>query len=360
MHSSMIGAPTEFGPLVRELHERAAKVRQPLNGAFELTSACNLSCRMCYVRQSGSDRTAHGKEISAAQWLDIARQAKAEGLLFLLLARGEIFLRRDFFDIYEPLTRMGLIITLFTNGTLITRPIAKRLAATPPNRVEITLYRATATTYEAITGIPGSYAACCEGIEALVANRIPLGLKTTITRHNVAELDEMRQMAHDRGLTLNGAWLLSQRPDGQPSDVENCRLSATDCVRLEATDQASANEMREVALAEPPLENDGNFYCKAGKATFAVTPYGEMNACLLLPVPAARPLEIGSRAAWTQVTGYVDSALAPSPVCMSCDVRAYCGRCPAWSLMETGTLTEPVPYWCEIARARKERYERPA
>ena len=356
----MTGAPTEYGPLVRELHDRAARLRQPINGAFELTSACNLSCRMCYVRQSASDRTARGKELSAAQWLELARQAKDNGLLFLLLTGGEVFLRRDFFDIYEPLTRMGFVITLFTNGTLVTRAIAERLAQAPPSRTEITLYGATAATYEAITGVAGSFAACCAGIEALVASGVPLGLKTTITRHNVAELEEMRQMAHNMGLTFSGAWMLSQRPDGQPSDVENCRLSAEECVELEATDRASANEMGEAALREPPSENDGNFYCKAGKAAFAINPSGDMNACLILSVPAVRPLESGFKAAWAQVTNYVDSSSAPSPVCLSCDARVYCGRCPAWSLMVTGTLTEPVPYWCDIARARKARYERPA
>ncbi len=356
----MTGVPTEYGPLVRELHERAARLRQPINGAFELTSACNLSCRMCYVRQSGSDRKARGKEMSAAQWLELARQAKDNGLLFLLLTGGEIFLRRDFFDIYEPLTRMGLVITLFTNGTLVTRAIAERLAQAPPSRTEITLYGATAATYEAITGVAGSFAACCAGIETLLANRVPLGLKTTITRYNVAELEEMRQMAHNWGLTFSGAWLLSQRPDGQPSDVENCRLSAEECVELEATDRASANEMSEAALREPPSGNDDNFYCKAGKAAFTINPSGDMNVCLLLPVPAARPLESGFQAAWAQVGKYVDSALAPSSVCLSCDARVYCGRCPAWSLIETGTLTEPVPYWCDIARARKGRYEQPA
>jgi len=352
--------PTEYGALTRELHERAARLRQPINGAFELTSACNLSCRMCYVRQAGSDRKAREKEMSAAQWLELARQAKDNGLLFLLLTGGEVFLRRDFFDIYEPLTRMGFVITLFTNGTLVTSAIAERLGRVPPSRTEITLYGATAATYESITGVPGSFAACCSGIEALVANRVPLGLKTTITRYNVAELEQMRQMAHNWGLTFNGAWLLSQRPDGQPSDVENCRLSAAECVELEATDRASANEMSEVALRGLPPENNDNFYCKAGKAAFVVNPSGDMNACLILPVPALRPLESGFQAAWTQMTKYVDSAGAPSPVCLSCDARVYCGRCPAWSLIETGTLTEPVPYWCEIARARKERYERPA
>ena len=276
----MTGVPTEYGPMVRELHERAAKLRQPINGAFELTSACNLSCRMCYVRQSGSDRKARRKELSAAQWLELARQAKDNGLVFLLLTGGEVFLRRDFFEIYGPLTRMGFVITVFTNGTLVTHAIAERLAQAPPSRTEITLYGATAATYEAITGVAGSFAACCAGIEALVASGMPFGLKTTITRHNVAELEEMRQMAHNWGLTFSGAWMLSQRPDGQMSDVENCRLSAEECVELEATDRASANEMSEAALREPPSENDGNFYCKAGKAAFAINPSGDMNACL--------------------------------------------------------------------------------
>ncbi|MHC1727798.1 MAG: radical SAM/SPASM domain-containing protein [Syntrophobacteraceae bacterium] len=355
----MSQVPLEYGPLAGALHDRAARIRRPINGAFELTSSCNLFCRMCYVRKSGCLRTDQRREMSTSQWLELARQAKDNGLLFLLLTGGEIFLRHDFFDIYEPLTRIGLLITLFTNGTRITPEIAERLAQNPPNRMEITLYGATEATYETVTGAPGSYAACCAGIEALVANRIPLGLKTTLTRYNVAELEAMRQMAHNWGLPFNGAWLLSQRPDGQLSEVDNCRLAAAECVELEATDRASATEMHEAALRQASPENPEkveNFYCKAGKATFTVNSHGDMNACLLLPAPGARPLEIGFKAAWDQVTRYVECASEPSSACVSCNMRAYCGRCPAWSLSETGTLNEPVAYWCEIARERKRRY----
>lgn len=46
--------------------------------------------------------------------------------------------------------------------------------------------------------------------------------------------------------------------------------------------------------------------------------------------------------------------------CLACDIRVYCPRCPAWSQLETGTLTEPVQYLCEIALARKDRYVQPA
>lgn len=125
---------------------------------------------------------------------------------------------------------------------------------------------------------------------------------------------------------------------------------------LEATDRASASEWTEAALRESSPGNDHNFYCQAGQAAFVINPLGEMNACIDLSLPAARPLEIGFRAAWEQVQGFVNSAPPPAPLCLACDMRTFCPRCPAWSQLESGTLTEPVPYLCEIARARKERY----
>ena len=350
----------EYAPLVRELHERAAKVNQPINGAFELTSRCNLRCGMCYVRQFGGSRApVGGKELSAAQWLELARQAKESGLLFLLLTGGEVFLRNDFFEIYEPLTRMGFMLTVFTNGALVTASIARRLAQSPPSRVEISLYGAPAATYENITGVSGRFAACCVGIENLIANRVPLVIKSTLSRLNVAELEDMRQMAHNWGVQFYATWLLSKRPDNQGSEVEEYRLPAGECVELESTDRASASELRETALSGRVSDSDINFYCKAGRAAFTVNPSGEINVCSLLSQPGARPLESSFQKAWMEVVKYVDSAPAPSSECVGCGDRVFCGRCPAWSLMEGGTLTEPVPYWCDIARARKERYGRP-
>lgn len=350
----------EYGALVREMLARAAIIRDPAHGAFELTSRCNLSCRMCYIRHAVGDRTKTARELSASAWLEVAHQAADNGMVFLLLTGGEVFLRRDFFEIYEPLTRMGLVLALFTNGTLITEEIAGRLAQAPPSLTEISLYGATAATYESVTRIPGSFGACCTGIEALVSRRVPLGLKTTITRHNVHELDAMRQMAHNWGVPFSGGWLLSRRPDGSPSDVEDCRLPAMDCVALEANDRASAHEWTEVALRETAPGRHDNFCCHAGKASFVVNPLGEMNVCLVLAQPAVHPLETGFPLAWKQVQQYVDSAQPAASKCRACDALAYCARCPAWSMMETGTLTEPVPYLCEIAQARRERYGQPA
>lgn len=349
----------DYGTLVRGLLGDAAGSRQPAHGTFELTRRCNLSCRMCYVRQDARDGSGAGPELPASAWLDLARRAADAGMVFLLLTGGEIFLRRDFFEIYEPLTRLGLVLALYTNGTLITADAAERLAQAPPSRVEITLYGATSATAEAVTGVAGSFAACTAGIEALVSRGIAVGLKSTLTRQNAGEVDAMRRMARDWGVPFSASWLLSRRPDGSPSGAPDCRLPAAEGVRLESAGGASADEWNEAALKGRAAGSRENFYCRAGKAAFVVDAAGEMNVCSLLPRPAARPLETGFAEAWSRVCRFVDAAPPASTACLGCDDLAFCGRCPAWSMMETGTLTEPVPYLCGIARARREQY-RPA
>lgn len=344
--------PTQYGPLTDELFRCASDRRQPISASFELTTRCNLACRMCAVRHPADDVARRAKELPAAAWLSLANQAVGHGMLFLILTGGEVFLRPDFFEIFEPLTRLGLLIAVRTNGTLISEAVAERLAQAPPNCTTITLYGATAATYEAVTGVIGSYTHCCAGIESLIKCRVPLELKITITRQNVGELEAMRQMAHNWGVPFSGNWLLGKRPDGTPSEVEKCRLSVQDCIKLESTDRISADEWSDVTLMGYATAGDYNFHCLCGKAHFAINPAGEINACLSLPRPAAKPLEVGFAVAWEQVKEYVDS-LRIASVCLSCDARVYCKRCPGWSLTETNTLTEPVPYLCQIARAKE-------
>lgn len=89
----MIAIPVE-PPITEYLHAKAARQGIPLSGTFELTPLCNMNCRMCYVRMSREQQEAIRPLRTAAQWLELGRQAKEQGLLYLLLTGGEPFLRR--------------------------------------------------------------------------------------------------------------------------------------------------------------------------------------------------------------------------------------------------------------------------
>lgn len=91
----MIAIPVE-PPITEYLHAKAARQGIPLSGTFELTPLCNMNCRMCYVRMSREQQEAIRPLRTAAQWLELGRQAKEQGLLYLLLTGGEPFLRPGF------------------------------------------------------------------------------------------------------------------------------------------------------------------------------------------------------------------------------------------------------------------------
>ena len=340
--------------LLSELHTLAAASGQPLSGVFELTSRCNLACRMCYINEPAGSMTIRKQELSSAEWISLAREAANNGMVFLLLTGGEVFLRPDFFEIYEPLTRLGLVLTLFSNGTLITDRIAARLAETPPSRMEVTLYGATAATYDAITGVRGSYMRSCAGITALVKNNVPLVLKTTLTRTNIDEVVAMRQMAANWGVPFYEGWLLSKRRDGKHSDLDSCRLSESTSIEFEiANDPPNMGGNQALRSLEVRMGDAGNFYCQAGRSSFVINPKGEMNVCIDLALPAALPLEIGFHAAWKKIQEFVATVPPVATTCRACDMREHCPRCPAWSWLETKTLSEPVPFLCNLAKMRK-------
>lgn len=62
-------------PFYKAVWEKAYEDAIPISGTFELTPRCNFNCRMCYVHLPESEIHKHGRELSAGEWLRIAREA---------------------------------------------------------------------------------------------------------------------------------------------------------------------------------------------------------------------------------------------------------------------------------------------
>ena len=135
----MKGLPVE--PRVTEyLYRKAAAAGVPLSGTFELTPVCNMDCKMCYVRLSAKQQRSIGPLADADRWLSLARDAQKAGMLYLLLTGGEPFLHPQFRQILEGLHKMGFIISINSNGTLIDENVVEWLKQCPPGRINISLY----------------------------------------------------------------------------------------------------------------------------------------------------------------------------------------------------------------------------
>ena len=152
--------------------------RFPLACQWEVTCRCNLHCVMCYTDCFNVPERIR-QELSTVELLRIMEELAEAGCLELCLTGGEPLARADFFQIYERAIQLGFLVTLFTNGTLITESIADQLAALPPHRVEISLHGITETTFERVTLGRGSFQRCRQAIAWLTERRIPLTLKST-------------------------------------------------------------------------------------------------------------------------------------------------------------------------------------
>ena len=128
---------------------KAEKFGIPLSGTFELTPMCNFSCRMCYVRKTADEVRKSSRPMrTLGQWLDLAREARDAGMLYLLLTGGEPTSLAGFWELYEELMQMGLVVSINTNGSLLDERAVARLSEYPPRRVNITLYGASDRTSE--------------------------------------------------------------------------------------------------------------------------------------------------------------------------------------------------------------------
>ena len=109
----------DMSSIEKTLLERAKRLQTPANGSLELLPICNMNCDMCYVRLSREEVQTHGGLHTTDEWIEIGKQMKDSGVIFLLLTGGEPLLFPDFKRLYSELHKMGFVITINTNGTLI-------------------------------------------------------------------------------------------------------------------------------------------------------------------------------------------------------------------------------------------------
>ncbi|WRK53949.1 radical SAM protein [Coprobacillaceae bacterium CR2/5/TPMF4] len=101
------------------LIKHGVKDKRPVSGTLELTPLCNMNCDMCYVHLSNEEMNKQGKILDIDEWFDLANQLEKAGVLFIMLTGGEPLLFPGFKELYLKLKRMGMVITVNTNGTLI-------------------------------------------------------------------------------------------------------------------------------------------------------------------------------------------------------------------------------------------------
>jgi radical SAM protein with 4Fe4S-binding SPASM domain len=301
---------------------------------------------------------ARPNELTYEEHCRILDQITEAGCFWLLYTGGEVFARPDFLDIYAYAKRKGLLITLFTNGTLITPEAADRLAEWRPFAIEITLYGYTKETHERVTRVPGSYAQCMRGIRLLMERRLPLKLKTMVIEPNKHELWDMKRFVEDDlGVDFKFDAMINPRLDAS-LDPLRVRLSPREVVDLDLRDSKKMLELRKFCErfngpVLPPEKSDELYHCGGGVNSFAIDPYGKLSLCGFSQRDLYDLRRGKFREGWDLFLPRVrQRKITRKTKCLHCEIKAMCGMCPANGELENGDPEEPVEFMCEVAHLR--------
>ena len=352
-HSSTSG-PT---PIMDRLIARTVRQRRPLSVHIDLTYRCNERCVHCYL-----DHRDYG-ELTTPEILGVLEDLAAAGTLFLTFSGGEIFLRPDLFEILGAARRLHFDVSVKTNALLVTPERAARLRELGVRRVQISIYSDDPAIHDAVTKVQGSLERSLAAIPLLQAQGLHVKIACPLMTENLSSFRGVLALAERLGVPYIFDMTITPMIDGDASTLAH-RASGTQLLPI--LRDPVLRSCRPQPGDAPPLpsgvgsavssgiESDAydDLPCSAGHNSCYVSPYGDVYACVQLPVSAGnlrreRFAEIWSGApALERVRAVRESQL---PVCSACSIRKYCERCPGLAFMEGGDLLGAYERACELA-----------
>ncbi len=172
---------------------------------WEVTKGCNLRCIHC---RATATELSSPTDLSTHNALGIIDQIAAVGNPILVLSGGEPLYRSDIFQLAKYGTDKGLRVALATNGTLVTKEVARMIVDSGVKRVSISLDGADSLTHDTFRGIPGAFDAAVAGLRNLKALGMSVQINMTIARHNAKQLPQVLELAKSLGADALHTFLL--------------------------------------------------------------------------------------------------------------------------------------------------------
>ncbi|BDD87668.1 radical SAM/SPASM domain-containing protein [Desulfofustis limnaeus] len=350
-----------------DLWQKKREKHSLISFTLEITARCNNNCRHCYINLPEDDQKAKAEELTFEEIKHIVDQAVDLGAVWCLITGGEPLLREDFEEIYLYLKRKGLLVSVFTNATLITQKHIDLFKKYPPRNLEVTVYGITQQTYTAVTRKPELFSSFKDGIDRLLQNKIPVDLKNVTIKANLEEFATIAAFCRKHS---NAPFrfdpllhLRFDRDEKQNEEIRNQRLTPEEIAVLECSDKvrfsALTKNCDKLVLSDRiKPEKPYLFTCGAGLSDFVVSYNGNYRLCSSLWHPDCmqdlRNTSVSE--AKTSLTSKIRNMQTDSrdflEKCGVCPLINFCIWCPAHAYLETGVLELACSYFCEVAERR--------
>lgn len=319
--------------MIRYLDVKARSKGMPLSGAFELTPLCNLDCKMCYAHLSSKQVSQCGKKLlSGEQWIDLIDQAYERGLLFALFTGGEAMLHPDFDQIYLHALSKGLLLTVNTNGLLLTEERVEFFQQHPPKMIQMSLYGADEEEYEMVTG-HRAFSKVIAAIERLKNAGLFFEVGMTPNRYMKEHGKHVLQLLDsiDVFFSMNTKLFQAREETGRAGEEHDLSLDEyidlyKYSAELRGKKYIPISQEKVCSVGGNCIESSKGFRCAGGRSSFAIGWDGILHPCLMVSEIGRNLLDMPFSDAWKEVHHEVMEYPFPQE-CMGCAYSSVCTVC---------------------------------
>ncbi len=318
-------------------------------------------------------------ELSTEECLRFVNELADFANPILILTGGEPLMRPDLFEIAKKAVDRSLRVACASNGTLIDETVAMRIRDAGISRVSISIDGRCAATHDSFRGVPGSFDLALRGARNVVDAGVELQLNSTVSLHNVDEIEDILKLAFELGAKAMHIFMLvpvgcgatiadeQMLPAGRYEKVLNRLYEMgrnNPQIELKATcaphyhrilHSRAAKEGRKVTPVTDGMAAVTKG-CLAGASVCFVGRTGDVQPCGYLPLPAGNIRKTPFREIWehSELFQSLRGDVKLGGKCGECEYAEVCMGCRARAYAKTGDYLAEEPYCAYIPKALRD------
>jgi radical SAM protein with 4Fe4S-binding SPASM domain len=206
------------------------------------------------------------------------------------LIGGELFLRKDWYDIGSEVRRLKMSLSIVSNGLMIDEKLVGEISELEPDSVGISIDGANADTHDRIRGVKGSFVRAVDSLKLLREKDLPVSIITTVHKLNFKELPEIKNIIIKKGI----AWQIQMAsPFGRFKKKDALSLREFYSLGLFVASLKMKHSVKDLPVAGahdfgyyssviPNVQLDKWRGCQAGITNLGIQSNGNIKGCLAL------------------------------------------------------------------------------
>lgn len=334
------------GSLENEISNEFVNSNRLYSATIELTYKCNEKCRHCYVSDEG------GKELSTSQIKQILDELYDMGVITILFTGGEVFVRKDIFEILEYAYNKHFAVDIFTNGNLLDGNALLKLKAFWPKCIHFSVYSHISQKHDNVTQVKGSLDKTIAAIKMCRLLDIPAKIKMPVFSETVDDVEGVIELAKSLGTSISVSNDITPKKNGDTSPLDMRIISHDESVKVAGSIEDNIGNLFETE--EKKTLNDR--ICSAGARMISINPYGKVFPCVNFPISIGDVTKQKLKDIWenSEELNWWRSLniVSKRTECIDCIHLDYCRFCPGEAIMYTGNPILKYQDACYVTKCK--------